>query len=70
MWNIKWQGKCPDRIKINVMKSSYENGGVKAPDISALDTALKVKQFLNAKRSNNKIYIDRVRLNHQTLKTL
>ena len=39
------------------MKSSYENGGVKAPDISALDTALKVKQFLNAKRSNNKIYM-------------
>ena len=30
------------------MKNSFENGGMKAPDIDALDSALKVKQVINA----------------------
>ena len=54
-WNKKWDGKCPDRIKRQVLKNSYQNGGMKAPDVGALDCGLKVKQFINATRSNNKI---------------
>ena len=37
----KWDGQCPDRIKRKVMKNSYENGGIKAPDTGALNKALK-----------------------------
>ena len=40
-------GKCPE--------SSYEKGGLKAPDRAALDCALKVKQFINDTKSKNKI---------------
>ena len=43
-WNKKWDGKCPDRIKRQVLKNSYKNGGMKAPDMRALDCGLKVKQ--------------------------
>ena len=32
-WNEKYDGKCPDRIKRQVLKNSYKNGGIKAPDI-------------------------------------
>ena len=38
-----------------VMKNSYENGGIKAPDTGALNKALKVKQYMNATKSKNKI---------------
>ena len=37
------------------MKNSYENGGIKAPDTGALNKALKVKQYMNATKSKNKI---------------
>ena len=57
LWNKKWDGKCPDRIKRQVMKNSYENGGIKAPDTGALNKALKVKQYINATKSKNKINI-------------
>ena len=57
LWNKKWAGKCPDRIKRQVLKNSYQNGGMKAPDVAALDCALKIKQFLNATKSKNKIKI-------------
>ena len=39
------------------MKNSYENGGIKAPDTGALNKALKVKQYINATKSKNKINI-------------
>ena len=45
VWNKKWDGQCPDRIKRQVIKHSYENGGIKAPDTGALNKALKVKQY-------------------------
>ena len=32
-------------------------GGLKAPDMGALNSALKVKQFINATKSKNKINI-------------
>ena len=44
-WNKKWDGPCPDRIKRQVMKNSYENGGIKAPDTGALNKALKVYKW-------------------------
>ena len=33
-WNKKWDGKCPDRIKRQVLKNIYDKGGLKAPDIT------------------------------------
>ena len=57
LWNKKWEGKCPDRIQRQVLKNSYEMGGLKAPDMGALNSALKVKQFMNATKSKNNINI-------------
>ena len=31
-----------------VLNNSYKNGGMKAPDIVALDCELKIKQFIKA----------------------
>ena len=45
LWNKKWDGKCPDRIQRQVLKNSYELGGLKATDMAALNSALKVKQL-------------------------
>ena len=36
-------------------KNNYKNGGMKAPDIAAMDAALKVKQYQNAAKSKNNI---------------
>ena len=57
LWNKKWDGKCPDRIQRQVLKNNYEMGGLKAPDMGALNSALKVKQSINATKSRNKINI-------------
>ena len=57
LWNKKWDGKCPDRIQSQVPKNSYEMGGLKVPDRTALNTALKVKHYINATKSENKINI-------------
>ena len=46
---------APDRIKREVMKQEYNNGGLKAPDIEDLDSALKLKQFLRATEANHVI---------------
>ena len=46
-----WDGKCPDRIKRKVLKNSYKNGGMKAPDMRALDCGLKVKQYMMFSKS-------------------
>jgi exonuclease III len=56
LWNKKWVGNAaPDRIKRVVLKQSYENGGLNAPDIRNLDMALKTKQFIRAISSNHAI---------------
>ena len=41
LWNKKWEGKCPDKIKRQVLKNCYKDGGMNAPDIVALDCTLK-----------------------------
>jgi hypothetical protein len=55
LWNKKLDGKCPDRIQRQVLKNNYEMGGLTAPNMGALNSALKVKLFLNATKSKNKI---------------
>jgi len=56
LWNTKWVGnRAPDRIKREYLKSSYEKGGLKAPDIKALNNALKTKQFIRAMISDHQI---------------
>jgi len=56
LWNSKWVGnRAPDRIKRDYLKSSYANGGLKAPDIKALDNALKTKQFIRAMASKHQM---------------
>jgi hypothetical protein len=55
LWNKKWQCECPDRVKRQTLKNSYKYGVMKAPDIAALDCALKVKQFINATKFKIKI---------------
>ena len=44
-------------IKSQVLKNNYEMGGLKPPDMTALNSALKVKQFINTTKSKNKINI-------------
>jgi exonuclease III len=56
LWNKKWNGnQAPDRIKRSYLKNSYENGGLKVPDIKHLDMALKTRQFIRAMKSNHQI---------------
>ena len=45
------------RIQRQELKNSYEMGGLKASDMTTLNSALKVKQFINATKSKNKINI-------------
>jgi len=52
IWNKKWVGStCPDRIKRSTMKLPYLKGGLEAPDISLINKALKVKQFIRAMKT-------------------
>jgi hypothetical protein len=46
---------APDRIRRIIMKQDYENGGLRVPDIEALNSALKLKQFFRASESNHVI---------------
>ena len=56
LWNKKWVGNsAPDRIKRDILKMPYSQGGLKVPDIQALDNALKTKQFIRAMNSNHQI---------------
>ena len=47
LWNKNGM-EMPRQDTEQVLKNSYEKGGLKAPDIVALDSALKVKQYINA----------------------
>jgi hypothetical protein len=40
--------KSIDRIKRSVLKNEYENGGLRATDVDALDRSLKMKQYIRA----------------------
>jgi len=46
---------APDRIKRCIMKQDYDNGGLRVPDVRALNDALKLKQFFRASESNHVI---------------
>jgi len=55
LWNRRWHGSAPDRIKRSFLKNSYEKGGLNAPDIKILDKALKTRQFIRAMESNHHV---------------
>jgi len=45
--------KAPDRIKREIMKQDYDNGGLRVPDLWAINSALKLRQFFQASSSNH-----------------
>ena len=56
VWSKDWNKlHVCERIKRSVLKSEYEEGGLKAPDIECLDRSLKLKQFLRASKSGHVI---------------
>ena len=56
IWNKKWNNKPgPDRIKRCIMKQDHKYGGLKAPDIFHMNSALKVKQLLRSCQSSHPI---------------
>lgn len=50
-----WKG--PDKIKRSIIQMDYKDGGLKGPNIEALDKTLKLKQVLRASGSNHDINI-------------
>jgi hypothetical protein len=42
----------PDKIKRKIMQEDYNRGGLKCPNIEALDKTLKMKQILRSSKSN------------------
>ena len=56
IWNKKWNNKPgPDRIKRCIMKQDHKYGGLKAPDIFHMNSALKVKQLLRSCHSSHPV---------------
>ena len=56
LWNRKWVGnQAPDRIKRDYLKLPFSGGGLNAPDMKDLNSALKTKQFIRANASNHPI---------------
>lgn len=53
LYKFIWNG--PDKIKRQVIQADYKNGGLKAPNIVAINKTLKMKQTLRAARSNHDI---------------
>jgi hypothetical protein len=54
LWSKEWKESRPiERISRRVLKNSYENGGLNAPDVDCLNRSLKLRQFL---RCNNYIH--------------
>jgi len=49
----RWNNKQPERIKRSIMKNSYENGGLKAPDIQAIDLSLKTAYLIRIINTEN-----------------
>ena len=45
--------KAPDRIKRKIMVQDFGCGGLRVPDIQAMNSALKTKQFLKASEGNH-----------------
>jgi hypothetical protein len=58
LWAKNSGGKKPvDRIKRKVMKSNYDEGGLKVTDVECLDKALKLKQYIRANNVKHNIAI-------------
>jgi exonuclease III len=58
LWAKNSGGKKPiDRIKRKVMKSNYDEGGLKVTDVECLDKALKLKQYIRANNVKHNIGI-------------
>jgi len=56
LWTNNLGGnRAPDRIKRIIMKQDYQMGGLRVPDIKNFDSALKLKQYLRASKSNHPI---------------
>ena len=56
IWSRDWsKGRACDRIKRSVLKNSYPEGGLNAPDIDVLDRSLKLRQVIRADLSNHPI---------------
>ena len=56
LWNRKWVwNQAPDRIKRDYLKLPFSKGGLNAPDMKDLNSALKTKQFIRANASNHLI---------------
>jgi hypothetical protein len=58
LWNKKWNvNKTPERIKRQILKQDYSKGGLTVPDISSINMALKLKQFLRSLNTKHPISI-------------
>jgi hypothetical protein len=56
IWSKKWKESRPiERISRKILKNSYENGGMNAPDIEALDRSLKLKQFIRCASCSHQV---------------
>jgi hypothetical protein len=52
LWSREWKESRPiERISRRVLKNSYENGGLNAPDVECLNRSLKLRQFLRCSNS-------------------
>jgi len=56
IWNLKESNTRPSgKIKKTVINDNFINGGLNAPDIFALDKAIKYKALLQARKANHPI---------------
>jgi len=53
IYRFIWNG--PDKIKRTIIQGEYKEGGLKAPNIEAMNKTLKLKQVLRAALSNHDI---------------
>ena len=61
IWSKKWGiVKALDRIKREIMMKEYCHGGLKAPNIYQIDSAIKAKQFTRSVNDGNKHPIQRL----------
>jgi len=49
----KWNGKHVERIKRNILKNEYSKGGLKAPDVQAIDSSLKTINLIRVINSES-----------------
>jgi hypothetical protein len=55
LWSNNEKQNGVDRIKRSIMKSEYEEGGMKITDVECLDRSLKLRQFIRAQKSKHVI---------------